>query len=233
MGKSTSIPPSTVDMMQWLFAAVFIVLICKAFFCVQHHQISAVETPIVTPVTVSDPVQAKSPAVSLEKKIAAIHNEKDDMVNKLAEKKIPSVRIKREEILYGTLIEQAADRHQVDPALVKAIIMAESGYNPKAISKKGAKGLMQLMPKTAEALGVEDSFNPEDNIDAGVEYFRKLLNRFDGDIELALAAYNAGSRKVRKHKGVPPYKATQYYIKKVLKYYQTYKEPMPAETGRT
>jgi soluble lytic murein transglycosylase-like protein len=111
--------------------------------------------------------------------------------------------------------------------------MAESGYNPKAISKKGAKGLMQLMPKTAEALGVEDSFNPAHNVDAGVEYFKKLLNRFDGDVTLALAAYNAGSRKVIEYKGVPPFKATEYYIKKVLKYYQVYRAQAESETGLT
>lgn len=214
MEKSTSISPSTVGMMQWLFGAILIMLICRAFICMEHHQTSAAEIPMVSPVAVSSPAQA-------------------DYLAALPKKERPSVRIKREEILYGTIIEKAADRHQVDPALVKAIIMAESGYNPKAISKRGAKGLMQLMPKTAEALGVEDSFNPEDNIDAGVEYFRKLLNRFDGSIELALAAYNAGSRKVRKYRGVPPFKATKYYINKVLEYYETYKEPILAETGRT
>ena len=233
MEKSNLIAPSTVDMIQWIFMAVFIMLVCRTFICKEHDQASATEMPMVSLVGVSNPVQAKSLATLPEKKAAAIHKEKDDTVNMLTERKIFSVRIKREEILYGTFIERAADRHQVDPALVKAIIMAESGYNSKAISKKGAKGLMQLMPKTAEALGVEDSFNPEDNIDAGVEYFRKLLNRFDGSIELALAAYNAGSRNVRKHRGVPPYKATKYYIKKVLNYYQTYKEPMPGKTGRT
>jgi soluble lytic murein transglycosylase-like protein len=89
------------------------------------------------------------------------------------------------------------------------------------------------MPKTAEALGVEDSFNPEDNIDAGVAYFKRLLKRFDGDITLALAAYNAGSRKVIKYQGVPPFKETKYYIKKVFKYYQVYKEQATAETGIT
>ncbi len=213
MEKSTSIPPSTIDMMQWLSVAVMILFLCRMFICVEHHKTSATEITMDSTVAVSNPVQAEPPAA-------------------LPEKKIPSVRIKREEILYGTIIEEAAYRHQVDPALVKAIIMAESGYNAKAISKKGARGLMQLMPKTAEALGVEDSFNPEDNIYGGVEYFGKLLNRFDGNVELALAAYNAGSRKVRKYRGVPPFKATKYYIKKVLMYYQTYKEPMPAGTGR-
>jgi len=139
----------------------------------------------------------------------------------------------KKEILFRSVIHQAADRHQIDPALIKAIIMAESGYNPNAVSKKGAMGLMQLMPGTAEALGVKDSFNPEHNIDAGVEYFKRLMNQFKGNVKLALAAYNAGSRNVRQYQGVPPFKATKYYVKKVLKYYSYYKEQMNGEIDRT
>jgi len=136
----------------------------------------------------------------------------------------------KKEQFFHPIIVQVSSRHQVDPALVKAIIMAESGYNPKAISKKGAKGLMQLMPSTAQALGVEDIFNPKQNISGGVRYFKQLVNRFDGDIKLALAAYNAGSRNVRQYQGIPPFKSTQYYIEKVFKYYQLYKDKMPGET---
>jgi soluble lytic murein transglycosylase-like protein len=132
----------------------------------------------------------------------------------------------KKELLFHPIILQEASRHEVDPALVKAIIMAESGYNPNAISKKGAKGLMQLMPSTAQALGVEDAFNPEQNISGGVRYFKQLVNRFDGDVKLALAAYNAGSKKVRHYQGIPPYKATHYYIEKVFKYYELYKDQM-------
>jgi soluble lytic murein transglycosylase-like protein len=102
--------------------------------------------------------------------------------------------------------------------------MAESGYNPKAISKRGAKGLMQLMPSTAEALGVVDIFNPKQNISGGIRYFKQLVKRFDGNVKLALAAYNAGSQKVRHYQGIPPFKATQYYIEKVFKYYELYKD---------
>jgi soluble lytic murein transglycosylase-like protein len=133
---------------------------------------------------------------------------------------------------YKTIIKKAAERYEIDPALVKAIIMAESNYNPRAISKMGARGLMQLMPATAEALGVEDCFNPEHNIHAGVRYFRQLLDRFDGNIEFALAAYNAGSRKVRKYNGIPPYRATQIYIEKVFVYYERYKKEMAGELER-
>ena len=125
---------------------------------------------------------------------------------------------------FAPIIQRVAKSYEVDPALVRAIIMAESSYNPRAVSKKGAKGLMQLMPKTAEYLGVEDSFNPEHNIDAGVRYFKKLLGQFNGDIKLALAAYNAGSRRVREYKGIPPFKATRQYVKKVFEYHKHYKK---------
>ncbi|MDY7032749.1 MAG: lytic transglycosylase domain-containing protein [Thermodesulfobacteriota bacterium] len=127
------------------------------------------------------------------------------------------------------IIIQAARRYQVDPALIQAIIMAESSYNPKAVSKSGARGLMQLMPRTAKSLGVKDSFHPEHNINGGVKYFKQLLNRFDHNVTLALAAYNAGARKVRKYKGIPPFRATQYYIKKVSQYYLHYKKEMNEE----
>ena len=132
----------------------------------------------------------------------------------------------KKERRFHPIILQEASRHEVDPALVKAIIMAESGYNPNAISKKGAQGLMQLMPSTAQALGVEDAFNPKQNISGGVRYFKQLVNRFDGDVKLALAAYNAGSKSVTHYQGIPPYKSTHSYIEKVFKYYKLYKGQM-------
>lgn len=125
---------------------------------------------------------------------------------------------------YDPIIQRVAKRYQVDPALVKAIIMAESSYNPKAVSRKGARGLMQLMPRTARALGVENIFDPEDNIDAGVRYFKQLLEQFDGDMNLAIAAYNAGSRKVRMYNGIPPFKHTRYYVAKVIEYHRRYQQ---------
>jgi soluble lytic murein transglycosylase-like protein len=136
----------------------------------------------------------------------------------------PIFRQSERERSFSPIIFAAANRYSVDPALVKAVIMAESGYDPMAISKKGATGLMQLMPTTAAALGVEDSLNPEHNINGGVKYLKQLLNRFEGDLELALAAYNAGSKKVKKYKGIPPYKATQSFVAKVFHYYQQYKK---------
>lgn len=134
--------------------------------------------------------------------------------------------VKTKHKLFNPIIMEVAGRHEMDPALIKAIIMAESGHNPKAVSKRGAKGLMQLMPVTAKSLGVVDVFDPEHNIKAGVVYFKKLLNQFNGDVKLALAAYNAGSRKVRKYKGIPPFRATRIYIRKVFKYYELYKGQM-------
>ena len=137
-----------------------------------------------------------------------------------------SIGRKKAERIFHPIVIQAASHHRVDPALVKAIIMAESGYNSRAISKRGAKGLMQLMPSTARALGVKDIFNPKQNISGGVRYFKQLVTQFDGDVELALAAYNAGSKNVRHYQGIPPFKATRYYIKKVFKYYAIYKAQM-------
>ena len=125
---------------------------------------------------------------------------------------------------FHPIILRAANRHEVDPALVKAIIMVESRYNPHAISKQGAKGLMQLMPRTARSLGVVDSFNPEHNVNGGVKYLKQLLDEFDDNLKFALAAYNAGSSKVRRYRGIPPIKATQYYVNRVFEYYQYYKK---------
>ena len=141
----------------------------------------------------------------------------------ITEKKLLGSYRPQDEALFYPLIRKAAKRHNVDAALIMAIVYTESRYNPKATSKKGAQGLMQLMPKTAKALGVKNSFNQEQNINGGVKYFKKLVNKTDGNIELALAAYNAGYKNIRRYNGVPPFKATQYFIKKVLKYYQFYK----------
>lgn len=125
---------------------------------------------------------------------------------------------------FEAIIHKAADEFNIDAALIKAVIMAESSYNPKAISKRGAKGLMQLMPATAKSLGVADSFDPEENIFGGSLYLKTLIDKFDGDLKLALAAYNAGSRHVIRYGGVPPFKQTRRYIHTVFKYHQLYKE---------
>lgn len=128
----------------------------------------------------------------------------------------------RRENIYNNIINEAAKRYDIDAALIKAIIMAESSYNHKAVSKRGAVGLMQLMPNTANALGVKDIYNPAHNINGGAKYIKLLLDKYNGDLELALAAYNAGSKKVRKYNGIPPFRATRRYVKKVFNYYWRY-----------
>ncbi|HDZ90424.1 MAG: lytic transglycosylase domain-containing protein [Deltaproteobacteria bacterium] len=130
---------------------------------------------------------------------------------------------RKKSALFHPIILKAATLHEVDPALIKAVIMVESRYDPRAVSRQGAKGLMQLMPRTARALGVEDVFDPEHNVNGGVKYLRQLLDEFNHDLELALAAYNAGSSKVRRYRGVPPIKATRRYVTKVFEYYRYYK----------
>ena len=120
------------------------------------------------------------------------------------------------------VIRQYSDLYGVDKILIKAIIMVESCFDRYAVSRVGAKGLMQLMPNTADLMGVYNVFNAKDNIKGGTRYFRQMLELFEYDVELALAAYNAGPKAVQKYKGIPPYSETQKYVKKVIKYYNRY-----------
>lgn len=116
-------------------------------------------------------------------------------------------------------IEQAAARHNVDPNLVRAVVKVESNFNPNAVSRKGAMGLMQLMPSTARQLKVQDPFNPEQNVDAGVRHLKQLLENYGGDIKLTLAAYNAGAGAVARSSGVPHYAETQNYVRRITNLY--------------
>lgn len=113
------------------------------------------------------------------------------------------------------LVREAAERHSVDPALVRAVIETESGWNPAAYSRKGAGGLMQLIPTTAQRYGANDVFNPQQNIDAGVRHLKWLLERYNGNLDLALAAYNAGEGAVDRAHGIPAFKETRNYVHKV------------------
>ena len=120
---------------------------------------------------------------------------------------------------YVKEIDEAAQRYGVPVKLVSAVIRAESGFNPRAVSRKGAQGLMQLMPTTASILGVRNSFDPRENIDGGVRHLRALIDRFPNRLPLAIAAYNAGEKAVTRHGGIPPYPETQDYVAKVLQFY--------------
>lgn len=125
-------------------------------------------------------------------------------------------------VVYDTLISNVSRRYGVDPNLVKAVVRAESDYNPSAVSRAGARGLMQLMPETARMMGVKDIHNPVDNINGGTRYLSSLIKKFNGKLPMALAAYNAGEGAVRSYGRIPPYKETQMYVKKVLRFYDHY-----------
>jgi soluble lytic murein transglycosylase-like protein len=181
-------------------------------YCLMLYRFHA---PVPTPV-----VQAPEPFRARITQIAPVPQAKAAAVKPFRRPK----RVQRAEKRFDPIVREAARRHALDPALVKAIILAESSYDHQALSSRGAAGLMQLMPSTAEALGVADRFNPQHNIEGGVRYFKQLMVRFEGDTRMALAAYNAGSRKVRQYQGVPPFKATQGYIRKVMRYYDLYKQ---------
>ena len=117
------------------------------------------------------------------------------------------------------VVNQISKKYNVDEKLVQALIKQESGFNPKARSKAGAMGLMQLMPSTAKNLGVQDPYNMVQNVEGGVKYLKSMLNKYNGNVILALAAYNAGPNAVDKYSGVPPYKETQNYVKSILANY--------------
>jgi soluble lytic murein transglycosylase-like protein len=118
------------------------------------------------------------------------------------------------------LATAAAQRHGIDPELVLAVVSVESAFRPEAVSPKGAQGLMQLMPRTAASLGVEDAFDPEQNLDGGTRHLGSLLALYGGDVERALAAYNAGEGAVARHGGIPPFRETREYVRKVLERYR-------------
>ena len=149
-----------------------------------------------------------------------IRESREDVGDENNSSPVSSIRDSKQ---YDSLISEFSRKYQVDFALIKAIIRAESGFNPLAVSRKGAKGLMQLMPDTAQRVNVSNVFNPRENIEGGVRHFKYLLSLFDNDLRLSLAAYNAGENIVGELRSIPPYRETVDYVKRVLSFYQSYK----------
>lgn len=134
-----------------------------------------------------------------------------------------SVRYVTDTQAYDDLIRSAAGRHGLNFFLIKAVIRAESAFNPRAVSKKGARGLMQIMPENYPSLSISDPFDPKQNINGGSRYLKRLLGRYKGQLPLALAAYNAGPTAVDKYQGIPPYPETRTYVRRVMLLYSKYK----------
>src|SRR5438874_1479832 len=154
----------------------------------------------LTPAPVAAPAPGAAPAVIPKTPVIAIARPKPLDAKALNE-----------------VISSISDRHQIDPDLINSVIHAESGFNSHAVSPKGARGLMQLMPQTANQLGVNNSFDPKDNVEGGTRYLRELLEQYNFDIVKALAAYNAGPKRVEQYRGVPPYYETRAYVARIIR----------------
>lgn len=171
-------------------------------------------------------IERQFAALSMQTNLPMPENAKTDGdFQKILDKKIEAVKSNepapKEEI--DRLIEEYSAKNNLDKDFVKSVVRHESGFNVNATSKCGAMGLMQLMPATAESLGVTNAYDAEQNIAGGTKYLKGLMDRFDNNKELALAAYNAGPNAVKKYSGIPPYKETQNYVKNIMKTYDNYK----------
>ncbi len=162
-------------------------------------------------------IKNQTPVQSLNSALEELQNTRQVEEIQVPPLNIDKTSANKSQIL--SMISQIADKHGVDQDLIKAVIKQESGFNTRAKSKAGAMGLMQLMPATAASLGVKDPFNPVQNVEGGTRYLKSMLDKYNGNIILALAAYNAGPGAVDKYDGVPPYKETQNYIRNILANY--------------
>ncbi len=154
---------------------------------------------------------------------AGIHYYTDEKGQIYATYQEEGLAIETKEDGFDLFIKRLAEKHNLDPLLVKAVIKVESNFEVEALSRKGAQGLMQLMPQTARELRVKDVWDPHHNIEGGVKYLRKMFDKFNNNLSLSLAAYNAGPNKVKRYGGVPPYPETQRFVRKVISHYQYYK----------
>ena len=157
---------------------------------------------------------------SLEKRFASVIKSFVGSIHHLAREAGTTAAAPRSVSPYDGIVKRAAERHDLDPSLVEAVIRQESGFHPDAVSRAGAVGLMQLMPDTARDLGVNDPFDPAANVEGGTRLLRSLIDRYDGRIDLALAAYNAGPAAVDRFGGVPPYPETRAYVDSIMSRYR-------------
>ena len=167
----------------------------------------------------NSPETEKLPEVSKETISDIVESDKKEAINLKSK-----IDLKAQMTDIDEIVETFSSKYNIDGDFIKAIIKQESGFNPNATSKKGAMGLMQLMPSTAKSLGVVDAYNPWENIEGGVKYIKGLMDRFNNDEKLALAAYNAGPNAVKRYGGIPPYKETQNYVKSIMSTYEKLKE---------
>ena len=144
----------------------------------------------------------------------------------------PAKQIPSTQTSLNDVVSAASGRYKLDPDLVNSVIRAESGFNTRAVSRKGARGLMQLMPETATTLGVNDGFDPQQNVDGGTRYLRELLERYNFDLIKALAAYNAGPARVEQYGGVPPYQETRAYVRRIVKDFNRRKSVQQQSTSK-